>query len=245
MSMRDARSRDGGEVLVDVDGITRSFGARVAISRLSLRLRAGQLSAMIGANGSGKSTSLRILAGLLQPDAGSGTILGVNVLQPGRSVRRHIGYLSQAFSLYPTLTAYENLRFRAEIFAVDRPRHAATQMLQEFALSEIRDVRADQLSGGWLRLLQLAATLIHRPRLVLLDEPTAGLDAVNRRAVWRHIDDLRHSGAGIVISTHELTEASSCTQIALLSGGVVQASGATEDVIAGPAAMALFGGQAA
>lgn len=225
--------------LIAVRGLTKRFGARTAIENLSINLRAGQVFGLIGANGGGKTTVLRMLAGLLKPDAGSGTVLGCDVRKDSARIRERIGYMSQSFSMYPTLTVYENLRFRAEIFAVATPRLAAEQVIETFGLGEFRNAAAGKLSGGWARLLQLAGSLVHQPQLVLLDEPTAGLDAAHRHEVWRHIMNLARSGAAVVLSTHDLAEAERCAQLALLSQGAVRASGTAQQVIDQAVAIAL------
>jgi ABC-2 type transport system ATP-binding protein len=228
------------EPIIAVQHLAKRFGARIAIEQLAVTLHTGQIFGLIGTNGGGKTTSLRMLAGLLKPDAGSGTVLGFDVLRAGADIRQRIGYMSQAFSLYPSLSVLENLRFRAEVFSVAQPRQAAAHMLHNFGLERFCDVHAQHLSGGWLRLLQLAATLIHQPRLVLLDEPTAGLDAAHRQSVWLRIMTIANNGAGVVLNTHDLAEAQRCTQVALLSTGSVRAIGTTQAVIDATHAIALL-----
>jgi ABC-2 type transport system ATP-binding protein len=239
MSMVETTATIDQSSLIAVQGLAKRFGARTAIEKLSINLPAGQVFGLIGANGGGKTTTLRMLAGLLKPDGGGGTVLGCDVLKDSARIRERIGYMSQSFSMYPTLTVYENLRFRADIFAVAKPRLVAEQVIETFGLGEFRNVAAGKLSGGWARLLQLAVSLVHRPQLVLLDEPTAGLDAAHRHEVWRHIMNLARSGAAIVLSTHDLAEAERCAQLALLSQGGVRASGTAQQVIDQAVAIAL------
>jgi ABC-2 type transport system ATP-binding protein len=244
MSTRDC-DPGAGAPLIAVRELAKRFGARTAVSRLSLDLRAGEIFGLIGANGGGKTTALRMLAGLLAPDTGAGTVLGLDLARQATRIRQGIGYMSQSLALYPTLSVYENLRFRAEIHGVDRPRAAAQKIMGAFGLAWLRGTWAGKLSGGWARLLQLAASLIHEPRLVLLDEPTAGLDTANRRAVWRHILALGNAGVGVVVSTHDLADAERCTHMALLSAGQMRATGTARQIIEQASATALMasGGQ--
>lgn len=239
MSTVEAHTTIAHKEIIAVKGLAKQFGTRAAIEHLSITVRASQVFGLIGANGGGKTTALRMLSGLVKPDAGSGMVLGCDLLKDAARVRERIGYMSQSFSMYPTLTVYENLIFRARIFAVAKPRHTVEQVIATFGLGEFRNTAAGNLSGGWARLLQLAASLVHQPQLVLLDEPTAGLDAAHRHEVWRHIMNLARSGAAVVLSTHDLAEAERCAQLVLLSGGAVRASGTAKQVIDQAAAIAL------
>ncbi len=225
MSTVDSQGATDPAALVAVHGLAKHFNKRCGIEGLSLTLCPGEVFGLIGANGGGKTTALRMLAGLLKPDAGSGTVLGHDLLTGATHFRNSVGYMAQSFAMYPTLTVLENIRFRAEVFAVANPRLATSQLIERFSLGSVRDVAAGKLSGGWARLLQLAASLVHRPQLVLLDEPTAGLDSAHRYQVWRHIMSLAHSGAAVVLSTHDLAEAERCTQLLLLARGSVCAHG--------------------
>ena len=218
------------EECVRVHGLARSFGARQALANLSLTLRGGEVLGLIGANGGGKTTSLRILAGLLAPDAGGGSVLGHDLLRDGGAIRRSIGYMSQRFSLYPNLSVIENLRFRAEVFGVERPRDAVAAVIARFGLEPFVSTAPERLSGGWARLVQLAAALVHAPRLILLDEPTAGLDASARQAVWRQVARLAGENATLIMSTHDLADANRCSRIVFLAAGVVRGSGTPEEV---------------
>jgi ABC-2 type transport system ATP-binding protein len=224
---------------IAVQGLSKRFGTHTAIDALSINVKSSQVFGLIGANGGGKTTALRMLAGLLKPDAGTGTVMGCDLLSDSALLRGRIGYMSQSFAMYPTLTVYENLRFRADVFAVVKPRQAAERTIALFGLDDFRNVAAGNLSGGWARLLQLAAALLHQPKLVLLDEPTAGLDAVHRHEVWRHIMNLARDGAAVVLSTHDLAEAERCARLSLLSQGIVRASGTAQQVIDQAMAIAL------
>jgi ABC-2 type transport system ATP-binding protein len=228
---------------VAVDGVAKRYARRVAIQNLTLTLRSGEVFGLVGANGGGKTTTLRLLAGLLRPDEGRGHVLGFDLQRGARDIRTHVGYMAQRFSLYSDLSVFENLRFRAEVYGLRRPRAAADAAIDDFELMDFTRSAAGQLSGGWARRLQLAAVLIHAPRLLLLDEPTAGLDALSRQDVWHRIGRLAAAGVGIVVSTHDLAEAERCAQVALLADGRVVAAGTPEQVAqCAPAAAFLLSG---
>lgn len=216
--------------LARVQGLAKRYGARPALAGLSLTVQGGEIIGLVGANGGGKTTSLRILAGLLPPDAGRGAVLGYDLLRERAQIRRRVGYLAQRFSLYANLSVRENLNFRAEVFGVARPRQVIADIIERFGLGPFERLAAGQLSGGWARLLQLAAALVHAPALVLLDEPTAGLDAAARQTVWRHLTRLAAEGSAIVLSTHDLADASRCARIAFLAAGIVRANGPPAEV---------------
>jgi len=218
-------SRVSGEGLVTVTDLTKRYARRVAVHKLSLRLRAGEVVGLVGSNGSGKTTMLRMLAGILKPDEGHGQVLGFDLVKEAAEIRGCVGYMSQALSLYADLSVFENLRFRAQVYGLSSPRAAAGTAIVNFELGEFTRIPAGRLSGGWARRLQLAAALIHSPRLVLLDEPTAGLDAASRHDVWRRIGSLAAAGAGVIVSTHDLAEAERCSYAALLSEGKIVATG--------------------
>ena len=219
------------ERVLDVRSLAKRYGPRDALTGLSLSVEPGEIVGLVGSNGSGKTTSLRILSGLLRPDAGEGVVLGFDIMRESVQVRRLVGYLSQRYSLYAGLSVKENLFFRAEVFGVDDSVRAVSAVIDRFALRPFETLPAERLSGGWARQLQLAAALVHAPRLLLLDEPTAGLDAVARQAVWRQITRLASEGTAIVLSTHDLVDASRCARIAFLSEGVVRVSGRPADLV--------------
>jgi len=228
-----------GETLVAVVDVTKHFGDRIAVENLELNLCAGEVFCLVGANGGGKTTTLRILAGILKPDRGRGYVLGLDLAHEASEIRKHIGYMSQRLSLYSDLTVYQNLRFRADVYGLRSPGVAATTAMAEFELEPFARSRARQLSGGWARRLQLAAALIHSPKLIFLDEPTAGLDAASRHEVWRRIGRMAVQGAGVIVSSHDLAEAERCSRAALLAEGRVVASG-TPDEIARDASATAF-----
>jgi ABC-2 type transport system ATP-binding protein len=214
-----------GEILVAVEDVTKRYAQRVAVEKLTLALRAREVFGLVGANGGGKTTMLRRLAGILKPNNGQGQVLGFDLVSEAGKIREHVGYMSQRLSLYADLSVFENLRFRAQVYGSNRPRTAAKIAIDDFELTKYAGSAAGQLSGGWARRLQLAAALIHSPRLILLDEPTAGLDPVSRHEVWRRIGLLAAQGAGVIVSTHDLAEAERCSSAALLSEGKIVAAG--------------------
>jgi ABC-2 type transport system ATP-binding protein len=223
------------EHAVAVEGLTRRFGARTAIADLSLSVGAGEVAGLIGANGGGKTTSLRMLAGLLKPDAGSGRVLGHDLALDDRRIRGDVGYMAQRLAVYPSLSVLDNLRFRADVYGVPNARATVRAAIADYGLTPYANLPAERLSGGWARLLQLAAALLHAPRLVLLDEPTAGLDAAARQAVWQRIASLAGAGAAVVIATHDLAEAERCSHVTVLAGGRVRAQGSPLEVARGSA----------
>jgi ABC-2 type transport system ATP-binding protein len=229
--------------VVIVENVTKRYDNRIAVENLSLTLLAGEVFGLVGANGGGKTTTLRILAGILRPDRGEGQVLGFDLLRGTREIREHVGYMSQRFSLYADLSVFENLRFRAEVYGLNPARVAAEAVIYDFDLTEYARRAAGQLSGGWARRLQLAAALIHSPRLILLDEPTAGLDTFSRHEVWQRIEHLAAQGVAVIVSTHDLAEAERCTRAALLSEGRVVATGTPEQITRStPAAAFLLSG---
>jgi ABC-type multidrug transport system ATPase subunit len=228
------------EPVVAVEGLAGRYGRRVAVQGLSFTLRAGEVFGLVGANGGGKTTTLRILAGILKPYQGLGRVLGFDLVRDAGKIRERIGYMSQRFSLYGDLSVLENLRFRASVYGLKRPREAAEIAIDSFELREYARSPVGQLSGGWTRRLQLAAALIHSPKLVLLDEPTAGLDALSRQQVWRHIGRLAADGVGVVVSTHDLAEAERCSHAALLADGCVLAIGTLDQIARSVPAVAFL-----
>jgi ABC-type multidrug transport system ATPase subunit len=239
-------SAPANETVVSVEGVARRYARRVALEKLSFTLRAGEVFGLVGANGGGKTTTLRILAGILKPDQGRGRVLGFDLVRGASEIRKRVGYMSQRFSLYRDLSVFENLRFRAAVYGLKRPREAAETAIDGFELREYARSPAGQLSGGWARRLQLAAALIHSPKLVLLDEPTAGLDALSRQQVWRHIGCLAVDGVGVVVSTHDLAEAERCSHAALLADGRIVAVGTPDQIARSvPAAAFLISGATA
>ena len=201
------------EPVIAVRGLGKAFGGRWAIRDLSFTVAPGMLLGLVGANGGGKTTTLRMLAGLIAPDAGEGDVLGCPIGRADAALRRCIGYMSQRLSLYAELSVAENLRFRADALTLDDPRGVVERGAARFGLAPVMTTRVARLSGGWARRAQFAATMTGDPPLLLLDEPTAGLDILTRRAIWCWMADLAAAGHAILISTHDLTEAERCPSI--------------------------------
>jgi ABC-2 type transport system ATP-binding protein len=214
--MADGATNRRAPPLIAVAGLGKRYGRHIALADLSLVLRAGEIVGLIGPNGSGKTTALRLLAGLLRLDEGGGTVLGFDVRRGAAEIRARVGYLAQRLSLYAELSVIENLRFRAEIYGLADARVAAEAAVAAFDLARHRRLRSGALSGGWARRLQLAAVLVHTPRLILLDEPTSGLDADSRDDLWRRIFALAAAGAGVVVATHDPAETARCSRLVAL-----------------------------
>lgn len=214
--------------VVSVRGLGKAFAGRSVFAGLSFDVASGDVLGLVGANGGGKTTTLRMLAGLLQPDSGSGSLLGKPLSDPAN--RREIGYMTQRNALYPDLSVAENLAFRAAVHGAGRTSIAAA--IEGYGIGDVLDQRVAALSGGWARRAEFVATVLHKPRLLLLDEPTAGLDVVTRRAMWQWITALAGAGCAVVISTHDLIEAARCRAILLYDQGMVHGPMKPEAVLA-------------
>ena len=219
--------------LIDVRGLTKRYGNRVVVDNFDMRVPKGRIYGFLGPNGSGKPTTIRMLCGLLTPDAGEGTCMGYNIRTQAALIKREVGYMTQRFGLYEDLTIAENLDFIARVYAVqDRPRKVR-ETLERLGLSTRSDQLAGALSGGWKQRLALAACLIHEPRLLLLDEPTAGVDPAARRDFWDQIHDLTAAGLTVLVSTHYMDEAERCHELAYIAYGKLLTRGTVAEVIAG------------
>ena len=216
---------------IDVAGLNKRFGDKHVVKDLALRVRQGEIFGFLGPNGSGKTTSIRMLCGLLTPDSGRGTCLGLDVLKESAAIKRQVGYMTQKFSLWDDLTIRENLDFVARMFGMRDRRQAVALALDELGLTGRRNQLAGTLSGGWKQRLALASCLLHRPRLLLLDEPTAGVDPKARREFWDEIHHLARGGLTVLVSTHYMDEAERCHRISYISYGRMLASGTVEEVI--------------
>jgi ABC-2 type transport system ATP-binding protein len=205
------------DLVISVTGLSKSFAGRTVLNDLSFAAVSGEILGLVGANGGGKTTTLRVLAGLLRPDAGDGSFLGRPLFLP--SNRRHLGYMTQRNALYPDLTVAENLAFRAAVHGIDRGRIA--DAAEAYGIGDVLGQRVSALSGGWARRVEFVATVLHKPKLLLLDEPTAGLDVVTRRDMWRWMANLASEGCAIIVSTHDLIEAGQCANILLFNQGKV------------------------
>jgi len=216
---------------IDVHGLRKSFGSHTVVDGLDLQVPAGEICGFLGGNGSGKTTTIRLLCGLLKPDAGGGTCLGFDVIHQAAELRLHIGYMTQRFSLYGDLSVEENLDFVARLYRMpDRARAVAT-VLERIGLADRAQQPAEQLSGGWKQRLSLAACVLHQPRLLLLDEPTAGVDAKARREFFDMINDLAAEGITVLVSTHYMDEAERCRRVVYLAGGRLIVQGSVDDVV--------------
>ncbi len=219
-------------IAIDVVGLTKSFGAKKVVDNLSLRVPRGHIQGFLGPNGSGKTTTIRMLCGLLTPDSGEGRCLGYDIRAQQDEIKRRVGYMTQGFSLYRDLTIRENLEFVARIYGLVAPEEAAQAALVRLGLEARADQLAGELSGGWKQRLALGACILPGPSLLLLDEPTAGVDPKARRDFWDEIHHLATQGLTVLVSTHYMDEAERCHEIAYISGGRLLASGTIAEIIA-------------
>lgn len=219
--------------VIDVAGLNKHFGDKHVVKDLALQVRPGEIFGFLGPNGSGKTTSIRMLCGLLTPDSGRGTCLGLDVLRDSAAIKRQVGYMTQKFSLWDDLTIGENLEFVARMFGMRERRQAVDQALAELGLDGRRHQLAGTLSGGWKQRLALASCLLHQPRLLLLDEPTAGVDPKARREFWEEIHQLSARGITILVSTHYMDEAERCHRLAYIAYGNLLVSGTAPEIVAG------------
>jgi ABC-2 type transport system ATP-binding protein len=224
---------DDPDYAIEVEGLSKKFGDRVVVRDLTMRVKRGQIYGFLGPNGSGKTTTIRMLCGLLTPDAGRGTCLGMDILTQGREIRRHVGYMTQRFSLYGDLSVRENLEFVARIYGVPEPEKAAKAAVVRLGLEGRDRQLAGELSGGWKQRLALGACILPEPQLLLLDEPTAGVDPKARRDFWSQIHALSAEGLTVLVSTHYMDEAERCHEIAYIAYGDLLAQGTVEEVITG------------
>ena len=217
---------------IDVHGLTKRYDGRAVVDDFAIRVERGQIFGFLGPNGSGKTTTIRMLCGLLTPDAGEGTCLGYDIRTEAPKIKREAGYMTQRFSLYEDLSIEENLDFVARMYGVRGRRKAVDAALDRLGLAARRAQLAGALSGGWKQRLALAACLLHSPQLLLLDEPTAGVDPKARRDFWEQIHDLAAEGMTVLVSTHYMDEAERCHQLAYLAFGKLLVTGSAAEVIA-------------
>ena len=220
------------EIAIDVRGLTKSFGGREVVHDLSMQVKRGTIYGFLGPNGSGKTTTIRMLCGLLTPDSGEGRCLGYDIRRDADKIKRQVGYMTQRFSLYQDLSVRENLEFVARLYGMRNPQHAARDMIARLGLNGREDQLAGELSGGWKQRLALGACTLPNPRLLLLDEPTAGVDPKARRDFWNEIHALAAEGLTVLVSTHYMDEAERCHEIAYIAYGYLLAHGTVEEVIA-------------
>jgi ABC-2 type transport system ATP-binding protein len=219
------------DIVIDVEGLTKRFGDKVVVDNFSMQVKRGQIYGFLGPNGSGKTTTIRMLCGLLTPDGGRGTCLGFDIVTQSAQIKRQVGYMTQRFSLYEELSIAENLEFIARVYGVPERKRKVDEALERLGLSERRKQLAGTLSGGWKQRLALAACLLHDPKLLLLDEPTAGVDPSARRDFWEHIHDLAHDGITVLVSTHYMDEAERCHALAYIAYGKLLTHGTAAEVV--------------
>ena len=220
-----------GAIAVEVEGLTKSFGGKVVVRNLSMRVKRGQIYGFLGPNGSGKTTTLRMLCGLLTPDSGRGKALGYDIRTDSDEIKRHVGYMTQRFSLYQDLSIQENLEFVARVYGLADPGKEARAAIERLGLVGRERQLAGELSGGWKQRLALGACILPKPALLLLDEPTAGVDPKARREFWGEIHKLAAEGMSVLVSTHYMDEAERCHEIAYIAYGQLLAQGTIEEVI--------------
>jgi len=225
---------DAPEEIIVTEGLSRRFGDLIAVKDVSLTVHRGEIYGLLGPNGAGKSTTIRMLCGILDPSGGRGTVVGYDVHRDPERIKERIGYMTQRFSLYEDLTVQENLEFYAGIYGVRRGRRRARveEVLAGTGLSERRRQLAGTLSGGWKQRVALASATIHQPPLLFLDEPTAGVDPVSRRAFWAEIYRLASAGTTVLLTTHYMDEAERCHRLAFIFRGQVLDHGRPDDVVA-------------
>jgi ABC-2 type transport system ATP-binding protein len=216
---------------IDVRGLTKRFGRKVAVDHVDIQVPQGQVWGFLGPNGSGKTTTIRMLCGLLRPDAGEGTCLGHDIRRETDRIKREVGYMTQRFSYWEDLSIRENLEFVARVYEVPDPKAKVDETLERLGLVARQHQLAGELSGGWKQRLALAACMLHAPRLLLLDEPTAGVDPQARRDFWEEIHRLSETGLTVLVSTHYMDEAERCDRIVYINLGKIIAQGTVSDVI--------------
>ena len=220
------------DAVIDVKGMTKKYGGRAVVDNFAIRVERGQIYGFLGPNGSGKTTTIRMLCGLLTPDAGEGQCLGFDIRKEAQQIKRQVGYMTQKFSLYEDLSIAENLDFIARVYEVKNRKQVVDDTLLRLGLTARRAQLAGSLSGGWKQRLALAACLLHQPKLLLLDEPTAGVDPKARREFWDQIHDLAADGLTVLVSTHYMDEAERCHALAYIAYGKLQANGTASELIA-------------
>ena len=223
---------NSADLAIDVRGLTKRYDGRAVVDNVDLKVATGRICGFLGPNGSGKTTTIRMLCGLLTPDAGNGTCLGLDLMTEARAIKRQVGYMTQKFGLYEDLSIRENLDFVARLFELPARREAVDKALAQLGLAERQKQLAGSLSGGWKQRLALAACLIHQPRLLLLDEPTAGVDPKARRDFWDQIHTLATQGITVLVSTHYMDEAERCDELVYIAYGKVLAQGNADNIVA-------------
>ena len=222
---------NANDIVIDVHGLTKKFGGRAVVRNLSMQVKRGTIYGFLGPNGSGKTTTIRMLCGLLTPDEGTGTCLGYDIRTETEKIKRQVGYMTQRFSLYQDLSVRENLEFIGRVYGIDHPVAAARAAIERLGLTGREAQIAGELSGGWKQRLALGACTLPSPQLLLLDEPTAGVDPKARREFWNEIHALAADGLTVLVSTHYMDEAERCHEIAYIAFGELLARGTVDEVI--------------
>ena len=218
-------------LVIDVHGLEKSFSGRAVVRGVDFKIARGQVHGFLGPNGSGKTTTLRMICGLLKPDGGEGTALGHDILREGRHIKRAVGYMTQKFSFWEDMSIRENLEFVARIYNLPDRKDRVSKSLEELGLKDRQKQLAGTLSGGWKQRLALAAVTMHEPKLLLLDEPTAGVDPQARRDFWDEIHRLSEGGLTVLVTTHYMDEAERCDEISYLAAGRLVTTGPVADII--------------
>ena len=229
--MNEANGAQGQDIVIDVHHLTKKFDGKAVVRDLSMQVRRGSIYGFLGPNGSGKTTTIRMLCGLLTPDEGEGTCLGYDIRTETTKIKSKVGYMTQRFSLYQDLSVRENLEFIARIYGLERPVEAARAAIERLGLSGREEQIAGELSGGWKQRLALGACTLPSPRLLLLDEPTAGVDPKARREFWNEIHALAADGLTVLVSTHYMDEAERCHEIAYIAYGDLLVHGTVGQVV--------------
>ncbi|VEB33401.1 ABC transporter ATP-binding protein [Legionella sainthelensi] len=220
------------DLAIDVKELTKKFDEKIAVDHISLQVEKGSIFGFLGSNGSGKTTTIRMICGLLTPTDGEGFCLGYNIRTQSNQIKQHTGYMPQKFSFYAGLTVSENLRFIADIFQIKNSAQEINDMLKDLGLEKYRKTQAGRLSGGWKQRLALACSILHRPRLLFLDEPTAGVDPKARKEFWDYLHLLAaRDGTTILVTTHYMDEAEKCTDLAYINLGKLLYTGTTKNLI--------------
>lgn len=218
-------------LIIDVKNLNKSFDGKPAVINFNLQVKQGEICGFLGPNGSGKTTTLRMLCGLLTPDSGSGTCLGFDILHQSYDIKKQVGYMTQSFSLYQDLTSYENLDLIARIYNIKHRKEKIDETIKLFNLTDRRNQLAGEMSGGWRQRLALAGCRLHNPKLLLLDEPTAGVDPKARGEFWDNIFQLSQEGVTTLVSTHYMDEAERCTRLAYIAYGNLLVEGTLKEII--------------